>query len=78
MGEPCIGGSREIGPRGRIRGKRKGVGGKQLSNSRKDFTVSDEEGFFWGFKVRELVRCGCRECHMVWCVAYRIDWSYDS
>jgi hypothetical protein len=40
MGEPCTGGSRDIGPRGRIGGGQRGR--KQLSNG----------GFFWDFEVR--------------------------
>ena len=29
-------------------------------------------GFFLDIKVKWLVRCGCRGCHIVWCIAYII------
>ena len=67
MGEPCTGGSREIGQWGGLEGKTGGwnsVG--KLGEGQTRRVV------FLDIKGRYLVRCGCRGCHMVWCVAYRI------
>jgi hypothetical protein len=65
MGEPCTGG-RGIGQLGRVWN----VKGVELSW---EFIGEGQtRGVFLDIKVKWLVRCVCRGCHIVWCVAYII------